>query len=49
MLRRGKVWDELTTGFVQGVLFGTGPDASVAAPIAKVIAEAIAGRASVTV
>lgn len=49
MLRRPRVWQDLSTGFVRGVLFGTQPDGSGGGEQDEVLARALAGDAALVV
>lgn len=49
MLRRARVWHELTSGFVLGALCGRAPDGTVEPEIANVLVQALAGQASLVV
>ncbi|MDT4891742.1 MAG: hypothetical protein QOE97_777 [Pseudonocardiales bacterium] len=49
MLRRARLWHELTTGFALGVLLGTAPPETVGAEATNVLTEALAGERTVVV
>jgi dienelactone hydrolase len=49
MLRRARVWRELTTGFVLGVLWARQPAGTGQPRTTNVLAQALAGRASLVV
>lgn len=49
MLRRARLWQEMGTGFVRGVLFGTTPDATDYPAAADVVTRALAGQVAVVV
>jgi hypothetical protein len=49
LLRRARLWHDLSTGFVLGALFGRDPVDSVGVDAGKVLAEALAGQAALVV
>lgn len=49
MLRRSRVWHELTAGFVMGSLYGSAPQRQVGKDTAAVLTKALAGEASLIV
>ncbi|MEP7020739.1 MAG: alpha/beta hydrolase [Pseudonocardiales bacterium] len=49
MLRRARLWHELTTGFLLGVLCARPPDGTVAPETTNVLRQALAGYASLVV
>lgn len=49
MLRRARVWQELSTGFVRGVLFGVPPAGTDNVEAANVLTRALAGQAALVV
>jgi predicted alpha/beta-hydrolase family hydrolase len=49
MLRRARLWHELATGFVLGVLRGKQPDSSGPALTTNVLRQALAGKATLVV
>jgi dienelactone hydrolase len=49
MIRRARLWHDLATGFVLGVLYGRSPDTTLRADTRTVLREALAGQASLVV
>jgi alpha-beta hydrolase superfamily lysophospholipase len=49
MLRRARVWHELTTGFVVATVLGRAADATGDGPVGKVLAGALAGESELVV
>ena len=49
MLRRARVWTQLSTAFTRAVLLGTRPEESAEPEIAKLVAEALRGQPSLVV
>jgi alpha-beta hydrolase superfamily lysophospholipase len=49
MLRRARLWHELTTGFVLGVLCARPPSGTVEPQLTNVLTKALAGQASLVV
>ncbi|MGI8759848.1 MAG: alpha/beta hydrolase [Jatrophihabitantaceae bacterium] len=49
MLRRARVWHELVTGFVLGVLCGTAPEGTAEDATTNVVGKALAGQAALVV
>jgi pimeloyl-ACP methyl ester carboxylesterase len=49
MVRRARVWHELSTGFVLSALFGADPDATAPAEVGKVLTRALAGQLALVV
>lgn len=49
MLRRARLWQDLSTGFVRGVLFGTAPSGTNDPALTNVLTRALAGQAALVV